>query len=88
MWKLLAYENITPIQKTANLYGSLYTTGRYVGRQCSPAHAEVNGTDYDFRCCDRHKPDENSCITEMTELNGSVHEIISNRDFEINIKGL
>jgi hypothetical protein len=77
-------------KKTVNLYGeTLYGQADMIGREVfCPITIEVDGTDYNFPFAvigiDRTKT---VVETQMTELNGSVKEIIGNNDFEISIKG-
>lgn len=88
---MLPDAQIQPItQKTENIYGEpLYSQSDLMGRQVfCPVTIEFNGVDYEFPFCvigiTRSKT---VVMTEMTELNGTVKEIISNKDFDIDIKG-
>lgn len=77
-------------QKNTNLYGEpLYGQSDLLGQEVfCPVTIEVDGVDYFFPHVvvgiDRVKT---VISTDMTEIGGSVHEVISNRDFEISIRG-
>lgn len=77
-------------RKKTNMYGTpLYGQADMMGREVfCPVTIEVDGKDYYFPFCvigcDR---DKTVVETEMTELNGSVKEIIGNRDWIFTIKG-
>ncbi len=76
--------------KTKTLYGGdLYGQADMLGHEVfCPATIEVDGVDYFFPFVvigiDRVK---NIVITELTEVNSSVKEVIGNKDIEITIKG-
>ncbi|WP_295714366.1 DUF6046 domain-containing protein [Mucilaginibacter sp.] len=77
-------------KKTTNLYGTpLYGQSDMIGREVfCPITIEVNGVDYNFPFAVIGFDREKTVVeTEMTELNGSVKEIIGNKDWVINIKG-
>jgi hypothetical protein len=78
------------VRKTENMYGqSLYGSADTMGYEVfCPVTIEVDGIDYDFPYTVVGVKRTKTVIeTEMTELNGSVKEIIGNRDFDISIKG-
>lgn len=77
-------------RKTVNLYGQpLYSQADLMGNEVfSPVTIEVDGVDYQFPyTVVGIRRSKIVVSTDMTELGGSVKEIIGNRDFEITIKG-
>lgn len=82
---------ITPVtKKTTNLYGQpLWGSSDLLGHEVfCPVTIEVDGKDYVFPFAvigiSRTKT---VVMTEMSELNGSVKEVIGNKDYDITIKG-
>ena len=76
--------------KTESIYGEpLYGSADMLGYEVfCPVTIEVDGVDFDFPYTVVGIRRSKTIIeTEMTELNGSVKEIIGNRDFDITIKG-
>jgi hypothetical protein len=77
-------------RKTVNIYGQpLYGQADMMGHEVfCPVTIEVDGVDFQFPYTvvgiSRSKTVK---LTDMTELNGSVKEIIGNSDFDITIKG-
>lgn len=85
------YGKINPsVKKEANLYGQpFYSQSDTMGQKVfCPLTIEVDGKDYNFPYAvigiERTKTVVN---TPMTELNGSVKEIIGNQDYLIDIRG-
>ena len=77
-------------RKTENIFGQpLYGTDEMMGYEVfCPVTIEVDGKDYYFPYTVVGIRRSKTIVeTEMTELNGSVKEIIGNRDFDITIKG-
>ena len=83
------------IKKDSNLYGQpLYGKADLIGREVF-CPVNIEGVDKFGTAKDFHLPysvigidrTKTVIMTEMTELSGSVKEVIGNRDYEITIKG-